>query len=47
LKKLEKLAPQVSDWQGILPHELYFKKLAETHARKKSFWDKYKESERE
>ena len=41
LKKLEKLAPQVSDWQGVLPHELYFKKIAETHARKKSFWDKY------
>ncbi len=38
LKKLEKLAPQVSDWQGVLPHELYFKKIAETHARKKSFW---------
>ncbi len=41
LKKLEELAPQVSDWQGFPPHELYYQKIAETHARKKSFWLKY------
>jgi len=41
LKKLEKLAPQVSDWQGVLPHELYFKKIAETPCSKEKFLDKY------
>lgn len=41
LKKLDSLAPEVSDWRSLAPHEIYKDGLFEAHARKKSFWAKY------
>ena len=41
LKKLDDLAPEVSDWRNLAPHNVYKASLLEAHARKKSFWAKY------
>lgn len=41
LKKLEKLAPHVSDWSRFEPHQIYFDELKKNHGRKPSFWSKY------
>jgi len=42
LKKLEELAPDITDWKEFLTHDQYRKKIDEAHFRKKSFWIKYK-----
>lgn len=41
LKKLDQLAPLVSDWQAWLPHVSYLASLREQHKRKSAFWSKY------
>ncbi|NLJ48537.1 MAG: hypothetical protein GX428_02980 [Candidatus Atribacteria bacterium] len=41
LKKLEELAPDITDWEEFLTHDQYRKKIDEAHFRKKSFWIKY------
>ncbi len=41
LKKLDDLAPEVSDWRNLAPHDFYKAGLLKAHARKKSFWAKY------
>lgn len=41
LKKLDKLAVTVTDWQGYDTHEIFKKSLNESHGRKRSFWSKY------
>lgn len=38
LKKLERLAKSISDWQGVHGHNFYVEKLHQTHGRKYSFW---------
>ncbi len=42
LRKLDALAPKVTDWQNFLPHEVYFSGLEKAHARKSSFWERYR-----
>ncbi|MCL6106809.1 MAG: hypothetical protein M1309_05625 [Actinobacteria bacterium] len=44
LRKLDDLAPEVSDWRNLAPHASYKAGLLEVHARKKSFWAKYETS---
>ncbi|MFO7766144.1 MAG: hypothetical protein R6V33_06910 [Pelovirga sp.] len=41
LKKLDRLATTVSDWQGHLPHKDYYQQLRQNNGRKSSFWGKY------
>jgi hypothetical protein len=41
LKKLDALDPRIDDWRDFTPHESYKEKLAEEHARKRSFWARY------
>ncbi len=41
LKKLDSVAPHINDWGGLDDHNLYFKHIRDTHARKSSFWAKY------
>jgi hypothetical protein len=41
LKKLDALGPRIDDWRDFTPHESYKEKLAEKHARKRSFWARY------
>lgn len=41
LKKLDKLAEAVSDWQRIESHVTYTEHLHHQHGRKKSFWSRY------
>ena len=41
LKKLDALAPSVTDWRGIPHHEEYKDALFEAHKRKRSFWSRY------
>ncbi|MGD9366030.1 MAG: hypothetical protein PVH87_10055 [Desulfobacteraceae bacterium] len=41
LKKLDTLAPAVSDWRGFGSHDVYLKHLRSQHARKYSFWPRY------
>jgi hypothetical protein len=41
LKKLDQLAPSVTDWQTWQTHEMYLATLQELHKRKSAFWSKY------
>lgn len=41
LKKLDKLALAVSNWQQFLSHEIYKEAIRQAHGRKYSFWGKY------
>lgn len=41
LKKLDRLATTISDWQDHPPHDLYYEQLRQNNARKSSFWGKY------
>jgi hypothetical protein len=41
LKKLEKLAPTISDWQGLPDHTAYFAAVRVQHKQKSSFWRQY------
>jgi hypothetical protein len=41
LKKLDQLAPLVTDWQTWSTHKTYLKSLQELHKRKSAFWSKY------
>jgi hypothetical protein len=41
LKKLDQLAPSVTDWQIWQTHEMYLAYLQELHKRKSAFWSKY------
>lgn len=41
LKKLDQLAPFVTDWQTWQTHEMYLATLQELHKRKLAFWSKY------
>ncbi|WP_429885663.1 DUF6880 family protein [Geoalkalibacter halelectricus] len=41
LKKLERLAPRISDWRTLSPHADYVQNLRQQHGRKSSFWAKY------
>jgi len=41
LKKLDKLARSVSDWQDIETHTAYLEMLRQAHGRKSSFWSRY------
>ena len=43
LKKLDKLSQDISDWQGISPHESFKQQIKNSHDRKRSFWSKYVE----
>lgn len=42
LRKLDALARKIEDWRGVLPHDLYADSLRRTHARKTSFWSRYR-----
>lgn len=42
LVHLNLLGELVKDWRGVLPHAEYFKELETAHARKVSFWEKYR-----
>ncbi len=42
LKKLDALGPRIGDWRDCTPHESYKEELLEEHARKRSFWERYK-----
>jgi hypothetical protein len=41
LKKLDQLAPFVTDWQTWPAHNIYLATLHEIHKRKSAFWSKY------
>lgn len=41
LKKLDRLAKTINDWQGHLPHDNYYQQLRQKNGRKSSFWGKY------
>jgi len=41
LKKLDQLAPYVTDWQSWPTHNTYLANLQENHKRKSAFWSKY------
>jgi len=41
LKKLDQLAPFVTDWQTWPTHNTYLTILQENHKRKSAFWSKY------
>jgi hypothetical protein len=41
LKKLDQLAPYVTDWQTWPVHNTYLAILKENHKRKSAFWSKY------
>ncbi len=41
LKKLDKLAVGVADWNEFNSHEVFKKQIIEVHGRKRSFWSKY------
>jgi len=41
LRKLEKLASSVADWQSFDDHEAFNERLRMEHGRKRSFWEKY------
>lgn len=41
LRKLDKIAPRVTDWGQVVSHEVYFEKLREEHRRKSSFWGRW------
>jgi|688.fasta_scaffold176826_2 hypothetical protein len=41
LKKLDSLAPKVSDWKEVDPHSLYLTNLRQKHKLKSSFWSQY------
>lgn len=43
LKKLDKLAAEISDWKQVEDHESFKNQIVEKHFRKKSFWSKYGE----
>ena len=43
LKKLDKLAPSISDWRNFDDHGIYSEHLQENHRRKTSFWSRYRE----
>jgi hypothetical protein len=42
LRKLDRLGKAVKDWKGHVPHELYRTGLERDHARKSSFWGRYR-----
>jgi len=42
LKKLDRFAASVSDWQRIENHTVYKDHLSQKHGRKHSFWSRYK-----
>lgn len=42
LKKLERIAPRITDWRTLVPHANYMENLRQQHSRKSSFWAKYK-----
>ena len=41
LKKLDQLAPSVTDWRTWQTHPMYLAHLQELHKRKSAFWSKY------
>ncbi|HPX61067.1 MAG TPA: hypothetical protein PLN25_04775 [Deltaproteobacteria bacterium] len=41
LKKLDRLAGSVSDWQTFDNHSVYMQGLQQNHGRKSSFWSRY------
>lgn len=41
LKKLDKMAPAVSNWRHFSSHEMYKNEIRLAHGRKYSFWGKY------
>jgi hypothetical protein len=41
LKRLDKLAKNVSDWKEFNHHEAFKAQIIEDHGRKRSFWSKY------
>ncbi|MCD4688093.1 MAG: hypothetical protein K8R55_02025 [Desulfuromonadaceae bacterium] len=41
LKKLDRLAMSVADWQAIEDHGVYREHLQQQHGRKRSFWARY------
>lgn len=42
LRKLDALAPNVGNWRQFLTHENYQARLEKLHARKSSFWERYR-----
>jgi len=41
LRKLDRMASQVNDWEGMLDHQEYKSQLIDKHKRKVSFWSRY------
>jgi hypothetical protein len=41
LWKLDRLATVISEWQGVVDHDIYAQNLRRTHGRKSSFWSRY------
>ncbi|EDM28140.1 hypothetical protein LNTAR_12326 [Lentisphaera araneosa HTCC2155] len=41
LKKIVKFETEISDWSPYEHHEEFYKKMSETHKRKRSFWAQY------
>jgi hypothetical protein len=41
LRKLDHLAPHISDWKTLIGHDAFKQVLTETHGMKTSFWAKY------
>ncbi len=41
LKKLDKLASTITDWQHLVEHATYMEQIRKQHGRKSSFWGRY------
>lgn len=41
LRKLDRLAAQVTDWRTLDPHSVYRERLIQDHRRKSSFWARF------
>jgi len=41
LRKLDRLATQITDWRTLEPHLGYREKLLQNHRRKSSFWARF------
>ena len=46
LKKLDRLAMAISDWQAFEHHEAFKAQIIKTHGLKHSFWSKYQDKKK-
>jgi hypothetical protein len=42
LRKLDDLAPKIGEWKDFSSHQVYYSGRGKVHARKSSFWERYR-----